>query len=125
MTSIKASCPECGDVRLTATQVRLVVCTVREWSYYAFTCSGCAVEVRKPAGEEVVRLLRTGGVLVETWTVPAEALEEREGPAIAWDDLLDFALWLGSADHVAAAAAAHVAHRRPVAGASSSVAPPQ
>lgn len=125
MTSIKASCPECGDVRLTAMQVRLVVCTVRDWSYYAFTCVGCAVEVRKPAGDEVVRLLRSGGVLVETWTVPAEALEDREGPAIAWDDLLDFALWLGSTEHVAAAAAAAVTHQRPVADARRSVAPPQ
>jgi hypothetical protein len=106
MTTIKASCPSCGDVELTPAQVRLVVCSVKSWSYYAFTCSGCEELVRKPAAEEVVRLLRSGGVTPEPWTVPAEALEERTGPSVSWDDVLDFCLWLDGADLVAAAAAA-------------------
>ncbi len=103
MATIKASCPSCGDVELTAAQVRLVVCTVADWSYYSFTCDQCTDEVRKPAGAEVVSLLRTGGVKVERWTVPAEALEEHDGPAIAYDDVLDFALWLERAENPVAA----------------------
>jgi hypothetical protein len=105
MTTIKASCPTCGDVELTAHQVRLVVCSIRSWSYYAFSCASCLEEVRKPAGRDVVALLISGGVVAEPWAVPAEALERHEGPALGYDDVLDFALWIDSADLVAAAAA--------------------
>lgn len=115
MTTIKASCPSCGDVDLTPVQVRLVVCSVTDWSYYAFNCGGCHEEVRKPAGEDVVRLLTTGGVVPEPWSVPAEVLEEHVGPRIGYDELLDFVLWLESADLVAAAAGSAVLHHRPAA----------
>ena len=37
-----------------------------------------------------------------TWTIPAEALEERIGPSISYDDVLDFALALDRVDLVAA-----------------------
>lgn len=104
MTTIKASCPGCGDVELTPAQVRLVVCTVKSWSYYSFTCTKCQEEVRKPAGRDVVALLISGGVVAEPWTIPAEALEEHAGPALTYDDVLDFALWINSADMVVAAA---------------------
>src|SRR4051812_38380370 len=114
MTTIKASCPTCGDVELTAHQVRLVVCSVRTWSYYAFSCATCLEEVRKPAGRDVVALLISGGVIAEPWAVPAEALEFHEGPALQYDDVLDFALWLARAALVAAAAAPLPA--RPVGG---------
>lgn len=105
MTTIKASCPGCGDVELTPQQVRLVVCSVKSWSYYAFTCPQCLEEIRKPAGRDVVALLISGGVVAEPWQVPAEALEEHDGPVLSYDDVLDFALWLENADLVAAAAA--------------------
>lgn len=104
MTTIKASCPSCGDVELTPAQVRLVVCTVKTWSYYGFACPACLEDVRKPAGRDVVSLLLSGGVVAEPWTVPAEALEEHAGPVLCYDDVLDFALWLDRADLVAAAA---------------------
>lgn len=103
MTTIKASCPCCGDVELTPAQVRLVVCTVADWSYYAFTCGTCQDEIRKPAGADVVSLLQTGGVPVERWTVPAEALEEHSGAAVSYDDVLDFALQMQQADDLMAA----------------------
>ena len=111
MTTIKASCPCCGDVELTPPLVRLVVCTVQSWSFYAFTCTTCHDEVRKPADADIVRLLTAGGVAQEAWTIPAEALEEKHGPAIAWDDVLDFVLWLEYAD-LPAAAASPVLHRQ-------------
>lgn len=105
MTVIKASCPSCGDVELTPRQVRLVVCSVEERSFYSFSCSSCFEQVRKHAGGDVVALLRTGGVLPERWVIPAEVLEVHHGPALCHDDLLDFVLWLESADLVSAAAA--------------------
>lgn len=103
MATIKASCPCCGDVELTPAQVRLVVCSVNDWSYYSFGCAGCGDEVRKPAGTQVQSLLRTGGVKVEHWVVPAEALEGHAGPAITYDDVLDFALRLEALDTPVAA----------------------
>ncbi|MFB9376486.1 hypothetical protein ACFFKU_12140 [Kineococcus gynurae] len=105
MTTIKASCPCCGDVELTPKQVRLVVCSAKDRSYYAFDCAKCGDEVRKPAGEDVVALLVSGGVKVERWIIPAEAMEEKLGGTIAWDDVLDFALVLDSCDDLAGLAA--------------------
>jgi hypothetical protein len=105
MTTIKASCPSCGDVELTSAQVRLVVCSVQDWSFYAFTCHTCHDEIRKPAATDVITLLQSGGVLAEMWAVPAEAMETHEGAAITYDDVLDFALRLQAIDDLAIALA--------------------
>ncbi|MGH8969661.1 MAG: hypothetical protein ACRDV1_06895 [Actinomycetes bacterium] len=102
MTTIKASCPVCGDVELKPDQMRLVVCSRSELSYYAFTCGTCHDEIRKPADEEIVSLLVSGGVVAERWVIPAEALEEHDGAPITYDDVLDFALGLDRVDLVAA-----------------------
>ena len=108
MTTIKASCPSCGEVELTPADVALMVCSHAPLSYYAFCCPTCSEEVRKPADDHVVSLLVSGGVPAQVWELPAEALELRAGPAITYDDLLDFALRLASDDLLAAAAAAPV-----------------
>jgi hypothetical protein len=101
MTLIKASCPSCGEVELTPADVALMVCSHAPLSYYAFHCSGCDTEVRKPADDHVVSLLVSGGVPATVWEIPAEALEPRRGPALSYDDLLDFALGLGDTDLLA------------------------
>lgn len=111
MTTIKASCPSCGDVELTPAQVRLMVCTSAPQSYYAFDCPGCESEVRKPADDHVVSLLVSGGVRATVWEVPAEALEVHDGAAICYDDLLDLLLALTSTDDLIALAASPVAGR--------------
>jgi hypothetical protein len=101
MTLIKASCPGCGEVELTPADVSLMVCSHAPLSYYAFTCGSCGEEVRKPADDHVVSLLVSGGVPATVWEVPAEALEEHSGPRLSYDDLLDFALQLGTTDCLA------------------------
>jgi hypothetical protein len=108
MTTIKASCPICGDVELTPQQVRLIICSEIERSYYAFICTSCHDEVRKPADEEIMALLVTGGVAAETWEIPAEALEGHAGPRIGYDDVLDFVLGLDGLDAAAAQLTASV-----------------
>ncbi|MDQ1713018.1 MAG: hypothetical protein QOE45_2468 [Frankiaceae bacterium] len=105
VTTIKASCPTCGEVELTSEDVTLMVCSHASQSYYTFDCPKCADEVRKPADDHVVSLLMSGGVRAEVWELPAEALETHAGPALTYDDLLDFALQLNSADDLAAVAA--------------------
>ena len=101
MTTIKASCPTCGEVELTPADVSLMVCSHAPLSYYAFDCSGCATEIRKPADDHVVSLLVSGGVAATVWELPAEYLETKVGPPLSYDDLLDFALQLGATDLLA------------------------
>lgn len=108
MTTIKASCPGCGEVELTSADIRLMVCSHAALSYYAFACPSCADEVRKPADDHVVSLLMSGGVAPTVWEVPAEALEPKTGPALTYDDLLDFVLTLDAATFPAEAAAVPV-----------------
>ena len=109
MTTIKASCPSCGEVELTNKDVRLHVCSHAPLSYYAFDCPSCHDEVRKPADDHVISLLMSGGVRAEVWDLPAEALETKVGPPLCYDDLLDFALVLAGDDFLAALASPTVA----------------
>lgn len=109
MTTIKATCPRCGEVELTPAEIRLAVCTNAPLSSYGFTCLGCRDEVDKPADEHIVALLTSGGVLARSWSVPAEALETRPGARLTYDDLLDFALRLFVETDLAALAEAELA----------------
>ena len=108
MTTIKASCPLCGEVQLTPEDVSLMVCSSAPLSYYAFDCPTCHQEVRKPADDHVVSLLVSGGVPATPWDLPAEALEVKCGPQLSYDDLLDFGLQLASTDLLAGLAGAPV-----------------
>ena len=102
MTTIKASCPECGEVELTSDDVTLMVCNHATRSYYRFECPTCTCDVRKPADDHVVTLLMSGGVEAIVWDLPAEAVEPKDGPVLSYDDLLDFALQLSENDLLAA-----------------------
>ena len=95
MTTIRATCPTCGEVGLTPDEIELRVDdSDSSSSYYAFACPSCFGTVRKPADERVVRLLISGGVEVQDMVPdgpPPRRLSERfEGPEITHDDLLDF-----------------------------------
>lgn len=90
MTTIKVTCPDCGDIDLRPSDLELNVAPT--WATYRFACCECGETVRKPADTEIVDLLSSAGV--PTTTIPAEALETRQGPVISYDDVLDFALAL-------------------------------
>jgi predicted RNA-binding Zn-ribbon protein involved in translation (DUF1610 family) len=98
VTTIKASCPACGEVELTSRDVFLMVCSHAPLSYYRFVCPSCADEVRKPADDHVISLLMSGGVRTTIWELPGEALEPKAGARLSYDDLLDFALRLNDTD---------------------------
>ncbi len=89
MTTIKATCPHCGEITLTPPDIDLRVdASGEQGSSYAFACPSCEGYVRKPADERIVRLLISGGVEV---LEPEPEPETRfEGPALTYDDLLDF-----------------------------------
>lgn len=90
MAIIRASCPDCGDVELTSRDVTVRVNSSTNEGSYAFQCPECQLAVSKAAEPRIVDLLVSSGVELYVWTVPAELLEERTGPVISYDDLLQF-----------------------------------
>lgn len=111
MTTIKASCPMCADVTLTPIQIKLVVSNRADLTNYSFSCPECQERVTKSADDDVVALLISGGVTVERWDLPAEALEEHTGAPVTYDELLDFALLLAHDDLLAASIQTLVSER--------------
>jgi len=94
MTSIRAQCPDCGDVQLKAQDLLVRVCADDESGSYTFHCPQCERPVAKSASERIVELLVSSGVQMQVWRRPAELSEPRFGPPISFDDLLDFHLRL-------------------------------
>lgn len=112
MTRIRATCPACGEVELTADDLVLsVVGTVdAPATTYRFACPDCRDVVVKPADARVARMLTSGGVEVEYTS--ATRLDDEladltthqhpempsSGPALVFDDLLDFHALLAEPD---------------------------
>ena len=94
VTTIRANCPSCGDVQLTSGDLTVRVCADTEQGSYCFRCPECERGVAKEASQRIIDLLVSSGVRMQVWRVPAEVHEERRGPALTPDDLLDFHLML-------------------------------
>jgi predicted RNA-binding Zn-ribbon protein involved in translation (DUF1610 family) len=90
MATIRASCPDCGDVELTTADVSVRVCDDTNAGTYAFRCPSCSMMVVKPAETRTIDLLVASGVAYSSWRLPAELREAHEGEPISHDDLLDF-----------------------------------
>jgi hypothetical protein len=99
VTIVKATCPRCGDVELTPSDIELRICSLSEASTYHFTCKRCDKIVAKPAADErVVMLLTSVGVPTTQWGLPEELEEQHDGPPISIDDLIDLRLLLERPD---------------------------
>jgi predicted RNA-binding Zn-ribbon protein involved in translation (DUF1610 family) len=94
VTTIKATCPTCGDVDLTPFD--LVVDDGGQAASYTFTCPSCVAAITKSAGREIVNLLADAGVTVRRPGPPPL-------PPFTYDDVLDFALRLEQTEDVLAA----------------------
>ncbi len=91
MATVRATCPDCGDVELTTRDVTVRVCADDDTGAYTFGCPVCRMTVLKPAEPHVVDLLAASGVRVVVWTLPLELRERPQGGALfTHDDLLDF-----------------------------------
>ncbi len=64
MTTIRASCEDCGDVELGIEEVRVRICADDERATYSFTCPTCRLTVVKPTDDRAVQLLMDAGVAV-------------------------------------------------------------
>lgn len=63
MTTIKTTCSNCGDIELTAGDVRMCLPTRHSTEgRYEATCNLCNREVRRPANKRVVSILMAVGV---------------------------------------------------------------
>lgn len=98
MATIRATCPQCGDVELTTRDVQVRVCADDNTGTYVFQCPTCRTRVAKPAQPHIVDLLAASGVRVTVWVMPAEVRERPQGEALTHDDLLDFHHMLHSDD---------------------------
>lgn len=95
---MRATCPTCGDVELTAADVQVQLCVTTAQSTYSFLCPSCAFIVNKEANDSVVESLTSAGSRLVAWTMPAELDEPKMGPRINHDDLLEFHLALEGDD---------------------------
>ena len=81
VTTIRANCPSCGDVQLTADDLTVRVCADDERGSYCFRCPDCQGAVAKEASRRIVDLLVSSGVRMQVWRLPAELTESRVGAA--------------------------------------------
>jgi hypothetical protein len=90
MATIRASCPDCGDVELTTRDMTVRICSEDGRGSYLFRCPSCTMIVTKTAEQRIVDLLVSSGVEVEMWTFPMELQERPLGIPLTHDDLLAF-----------------------------------
>jgi hypothetical protein len=108
-TTIKATCPECGDVDLTPAAVRLMTFDTLSGPRHSFMfdCRACESHVTGTATAMIAAALRRAGVTEQFRPMPAEAREMHTGAPICEDDVIAFGMWLEGAndpiDHVVAA----------------------
>jgi len=90
MTTIHATCEDCGDVELTVADVTARRCIEDGTASYQFRCPRCRMSTAKPAAPKTIDLLVAAGVELIEWRLPSELLEPREGGMFTHDDMLDF-----------------------------------
>jgi predicted RNA-binding Zn-ribbon protein involved in translation (DUF1610 family) len=99
MTSIKAVCPDCGDINITDTDLRVRICVNDDTVSYTFRCPTCHLATGKPCSRRIGDMLLTAGVKLTAWSLPAELSERHPaGAPFTPDDVLDFFTLLASAD---------------------------
>jgi hypothetical protein len=105
MTTIRTTCPRCGEVDMGPESILLQVTRGGREGTYRFTCPTCMDAVEKRADRKIVALLVSAGVDVagrSTLTETEELFDGDEepaedprgplpsGPAFTIDDLIDF-----------------------------------
>lgn len=94
MATIRASCPDCGDVAFTHRDIQVRISAEDGSGIFEFRCPGCVVTVVKSADPRTIDLLLASGVEEATSNLPAELFESSarnaSGDLISYDDILDF-----------------------------------
>jgi hypothetical protein len=97
MTTIRTTCPQCGEVDMTPEAILLSIRDRAGEGSYRFACPTCQNTIEKPADRKVVALLLSAGVELAE---PAHAIvsdepeatpeRHRTGPPFTTDDLISF-----------------------------------
>jgi predicted RNA-binding Zn-ribbon protein involved in translation (DUF1610 family) len=123
MTTIRTTCPRCGEVDMSPEAILLSIRDRAGEGSYRFSCPACREAVEKPADRKVVALLLSAGVelaeqmaehAAEQGTFPEvlqavdeveeEAVERRpDGPPFTVDDLIAFHFLLKDDEELARA----------------------
>ena len=101
MTTIRTTCPRCGEVDMGPEAILLSVRDDGREGSYRFTCPGCADDVEKRADRKIVALLVSAGVDIAQPDRDAnqaamffdDADDRRSipsGPAFSIDDVIEF-----------------------------------
>jgi predicted RNA-binding Zn-ribbon protein involved in translation (DUF1610 family) len=103
MTTIRTTCPRCGEVDMGPDAISLSVRPNGREGSYRFTCPSCADDVEKRADRKIVALLVSAGVDIDPGDAEAAAaiphpelfdqlgeLRTDLGPPITADDLIEF-----------------------------------
>ncbi len=103
MTTIRTTCPTCGEVDMGAAAISLSLSGDGGTAAYAFTCPECSEQVSKSATRKTVALLVAAGVEVErlhsesgpdespSWELPApDRSPAPDAPPLTIDDLIAF-----------------------------------
>jgi predicted RNA-binding Zn-ribbon protein involved in translation (DUF1610 family) len=105
MTTIRTTCPRCGEVDMGPEAISLSVRSSGREGSYRFTCPRCDDAVEKRADRKIVALLVSAGVDLESRGTseasgtlfdqePADAVAPLEqavdGPAFTIDDVIEF-----------------------------------
>jgi len=99
MTTIRTTCPRCGEVDMGPDAISLSVRSNGREGSYRFTCPSCADDVEKRADRKIVALLVSAGVDIDRDDAhdqgdlfdAMEPLEERPpGPSFSVDDVIEF-----------------------------------
>jgi hypothetical protein len=105
MTTIRTTCPRCGEVDMGPEAISLAVRSNGREGSYRFTCPSCEDDVEKRADRKIVALLVSAGVDINHSEMDAgfapelfddgqdlEPMEPREpaAPRFTADDLIEF-----------------------------------
>jgi predicted RNA-binding Zn-ribbon protein involved in translation (DUF1610 family) len=103
MTTIRTTCPRCGEVDMGPESILLSVRSNGREGSYRFTCPECEDAVEKRADRKIVALLVSAGVDIdrgddlssrhpELFDVEHESTLEQapQGPAFTPDDVIEF-----------------------------------
>lgn len=91
-TTVRATCPDCGDIVITSDQVTLRLMHGEGSGHYRFICPQCSKITLKVASETIVNLLKQADVKEEYWELPLELMERPTSGTLEEDDIIDFNL---------------------------------
>ena len=96
MTTIRTSCPVCGDVELAPADLSLRLEATTGTGTYLFECPHCEEMQSRPANHRVVSILLATGVAYEVIEESSPITEHEIGEFVSALDREDWRQFLGS-----------------------------